>query len=110
MTDPRHQRALDNVAFFGKEIKKIKTTGLRGETGRVLPKPKPSPTETFKRTIERDLFQRTKAFQNYEKLCRGEIRNLVSIPRSIHGLWVGKLELLIKCCLILGSRRIIFFI
>lgn len=69
--DPLHERAQGNVAFFGEEMKMYKQTGRRGDTGII--------TDTkVKPRSERDNWHRTSSFQNYEKLCRGEVRNLVS--------------------------------
>lgn len=69
--DPLHERAQGNVAFFGEEMKMYKQTGRRGDTGII--------TDTkVKPRSERDNWHRTSSFRNYEKLCRGEVRNLVS--------------------------------
>ena len=70
--DPTHERARGNVAYFGEEIKMYKQTGRRGDTGII--------TDTkVKPRSERDNWHRTSSFQNYERLCRGEVRNLVSV-------------------------------
>ena len=70
--DPTHERAQGNVEYFGEEIKMYKGTGRRGDTGVI--------TETkVKPRNERTNFHRSSSFQNYERLCRGEVRNLVSV-------------------------------
>ena len=69
--DPTHERAKGNVAYFNEEVKMYKRTGRRGDTGII--------TETkVKPRSERDNWHQTSSFQNYERLCRGEVRNLVS--------------------------------
>ena len=69
--DPTHERAQGNVAYFGEEIKMYKKTGRRGDTGII--------TDTkVKPRNERQNWHQTSSFQNYERLCRGEVRNLVS--------------------------------
>jgi len=72
-TDPTHERAVENVNFFGSELKKSQATGSLGDTGTLDHANEP----LFKRRKEREHFHRTKAFQDYEKLCRGQVRNLV---------------------------------
>lgn len=70
-SDPTHERAQGNVAYFGEEVKMYKKTGRRGDTGII--------TDTkVKPRRERDNWHQTSSFQNYERLCRGEVRNLVS--------------------------------
>ena len=59
------------MAYFGEEIKMYKKTGRRGDTGII--------TDTkVKPRSERQNWHQTSSFQNYERLCRGEVRNLVS--------------------------------
>ena len=69
--DPTHERAQGNVEYFGEEVKMYKQTGRRGDTGII--------TDTkVKPRSERADWHQTSSFQNYERLCRGEVRNLVS--------------------------------
>jgi len=69
--DPTHERAQGNVEYFGEEVKMYKQTGRRGDTGII--------TDTkVKPRRERADWHQTSSFQNYERLCRGEVRNLVS--------------------------------
>lgn len=69
--DPTHERAQGNVEYFGEEVKMYKQTGRRGDTGII--------TDTkVKPRSERANWHQTSSFQNYERLCRGEVRNLVS--------------------------------
>ncbi|KAK3708857.1 hypothetical protein QZH41_016282, partial [Actinostola sp. cb2023] len=83
--DPTHERAVDNVDFFGGEIKKTQITGSRGDTG-VVPDKTPI-TRSFKTRKDREQFHQTKAFQDYEKLCRGKIRNLTKWEQSKMTCW-----------------------
>ena len=71
LPDPSHERAQQNVIYFGDELKKYKITGEKGESGVRL-------DLGVKPVYERDSLHRTSAFQSYEKLCRGEVRNFVS--------------------------------
>lgn len=78
--DPTHERARGNVAYFGEEIKMYKQTGRRGDTGII--------TDTkVKPRSERDNWHRTSSFQNYERLCRGEVRNLTEWEQSKMVCW-----------------------
>ncbi|XP_032232329.2 prolyl 4-hydroxylase subunit alpha-1 isoform X2 [Nematostella vectensis] len=81
--DPTHTRATDNVAYFGSEI--AKQTKKRGDTG--TSRRTKSPSSTFKKLKEREYFHRTKAFQNYEKLCRGEVRSLTKWEQGQMSCW-----------------------
>ncbi|XP_044181335.1 prolyl 4-hydroxylase subunit alpha-1-like isoform X1 [Acropora millepora] len=78
--DPTHERAQGNVAYFGEEVKMYKKTGRRGDTGII--------TETkVKPRSERNDWHQTSSFQNYERLCRGEIRNLTRWEESKMVCW-----------------------
>ncbi|XP_073251115.1 prolyl 4-hydroxylase subunit alpha-1-like isoform X1 [Porites lutea] len=78
--DPTHERAQGNVEYFGEEIKMYKGTGRRGDTGVI--------TETkVKPRNERTNFHRSSSFQNYERLCRGEVRNLTKWEESKMLCW-----------------------
>ena len=68
--DPNHERAKQNVIYFGEELQRYKITGERGDTA-VLSDSSAKPVS------ERDLHHQSSGFQSYEKLCRGEVRNLV---------------------------------
>ena len=68
--DPNHERAKQNVIYFGEELQRYKITGERGDTA-VLSESSAKPVS------ERDLHHQSSGFQSYEKLCRGEVRNLV---------------------------------
>lgn len=78
--DPTHERAQSNVAYFGEEVKMYKKTGRRGDTG-IISETKVKPRR------ERDNWHQTSSFQNYERLCRGEIRNLTRWEESKMICW-----------------------
>lgn len=78
--DPLHERAQGNIAYFEEEVKIYKQTGRRGDTGII--------TDTkVKPRSERDNWHRTSSFQNYERLCRGEVRNLTAWEQSKMLCW-----------------------
>lgn len=78
--DPLHERAQGNIAYFEEEVKIYKQTGRRGDTGII--------TDTkVKPRSERDNWHRTASFQNYERLCRGEVRNLTAWEQSKMLCW-----------------------
>lgn len=78
--DPLHERAQGNIAYFEEEAKIYKQTGRRGDTGII--------TDTkVKPRSERDNWHRTSSFQNYERLCRGEVRNLTAWEQSKMLCW-----------------------
>ncbi|KAJ7352837.1 Prolyl 4-hydroxylase, alpha polypeptide [Desmophyllum pertusum] len=78
--DPTHERAQGNVAYFGQEVEMYKKTGRRGDTG-IITDTKVKPTD------ERQEWHQTSSFQNYEKLCRGEVRNLTAWEQSKMKCW-----------------------
>lgn len=78
--DPTHERAQGNVEYFGEEVKMYKQTGRRGDTGII--------TDTkVKPRSERANWHQTSSFQNYERLCRGEVRNLTAWEQSKMTCW-----------------------
>lgn len=78
--DPTHERAQGNVEYFGEEVKMYKQTGRRGDTGII--------TDTkVKPRSERADWHQTSSFQNYERLCRGEVRNLTAWEQSKMTCW-----------------------
>lgn len=78
--DPTHERAQGNVEYFGEEVKMYKQTGRRGDTGII--------TDTkVKPRGERANWHQTSSFQNYERLCRGEVRNLTAWEQSKMTCW-----------------------
>ncbi|XP_068735828.1 prolyl 4-hydroxylase subunit alpha-1-like isoform X1 [Montipora capricornis] len=78
--DPTHERAQGNVAYFGEEVKMYKKTGRRGDTGIIT-------DTTVKPRNERNNWHQTSSFQNYERLCRGEVRNLTKWEESKMRCW-----------------------
>ncbi|XP_078383611.1 prolyl 4-hydroxylase subunit alpha-1-like isoform X2 [Oculina patagonica] len=78
--DPTHERAQGNVAYFGEEVKMYQQTGRRGDTGII--------TDTkVKPRSERADWHQSSSFQNYEKLCRGEVRNLTAWEQNKMTCW-----------------------
>ena len=76
---PGDQRVLDNLEFIENNFKQLEsakrgetsdTTGDEGKDNKTEDAPVKSPKQ-----IEKE--NRIAAYQNYEALCRGEVRNLV---------------------------------
>ena len=74
--DPDNERIVGNLYFYRDSLHRMKTTGEMGDSGTL----DDSVARVVRRSVSKqDEWKERKSHMDYEKLCRGETRKLVSI-------------------------------
>lgn len=82
--EPHHSRVLGNLKFYKASLESMRTTGARGETGKM---------SEIKKTVKKsaskkDEWKERNSHMNYERLCRGETRKLTKLEKRKLVCWL----------------------
>ena len=82
LLEPDDNRVLGNVEFYKDELRKMYSTGARGDTGATDDNVSRAKRLVTPRTSKKDEWEERRSHFDYERLCRGETKKLVRFAVS----------------------------